>query len=119
MLGQVGQGEKRAFPLVQVVQLEGLKVADQDVARAVALGQGVEIVPGLAVGAGQITPGALLFDQQHARPEQVNIAGRVVQLLDVFLIAGDGAPPDAEDVKEVVVEAVGLAFFIGRIARLL
>ena len=39
--------------------------------------------------------------------------GQRVQLLDVFLIAGDGAAFDAEDGEEVVVKAVGLAFLIG------
>ena len=113
VLGQVGQSEKRAFPLVQVVQLKGLEVADQDVARALLLGQGVEIVAGLPVGAGEVAPGAFLLDQQHAGPEQVDEAGRFVEALDALLIASDGAPLDTEDIEEVVVEAVRLSFLIG------
>ena len=100
------------------MQLEGLKVADQDVARALVLGQGVKIVPGLPVGTSQVAAGAFLFDQQHARPEQVDIAGRVVKALDVLLIARHAAPPDPEDFEEVVVKAVGLALFIGRVLPL-
>ena len=38
--------------LVEIVQLEGLEVADQNVAGAVVLGQRVEITPGLLVGLG-------------------------------------------------------------------
>ena len=75
MVGQVGQGESCVFPLVQIVQLEGLKVTDQDVARTLAFGQSVEIFPGLAVGFIEVAAGTLLFDQQHAGPEQVNITG--------------------------------------------
>ena len=38
MRGQVREGEDDDLPLVQIVKLEGLEVAHQDVARAVALG---------------------------------------------------------------------------------
>ena len=40
--GQVGEREGDLLPLVQIVQLEGLEVADQDVAGALGLGEGVE-----------------------------------------------------------------------------
>ena len=49
--GEIGQRKVRAFPRVEIVKLEGLEIADQDVARALVLGQGIEIVPGLPVGA--------------------------------------------------------------------
>ena len=37
----------------------------------------------------------------------------------MLLIAGHSAASDAEDVEEVVVEAVGLAFFVGRVLPVL
>ena len=44
MCGQVHQRESDDLPLVQIVKLEGLEIADQDEARAGALGQRVEIL---------------------------------------------------------------------------
>ncbi len=67
--GQVRERESDELPLVEVVKLEGLEVAHQNVARALALGQRVEILPGLFECCRQIAPGALLFDDEHAGPE--------------------------------------------------
>ena len=80
MVGQVGQSEKRAFPLVQVPQLKGLEVADQNVTGTVLLGQGVEVVAGLFVGFGQVVAGAFLLNQEDTGPEQVDEARTIVQL---------------------------------------
>ena len=63
MGGQVREREGGDPPLVQIVKLEGLEVADQDVARSVAVGQRVEILPCLFIRSIQIAPGALLFDE--------------------------------------------------------
>ena len=73
------------------------------------LGQRVEITPGLLVGLGEIAPGALLFDDQDARPEEVDEAGAIVELGYMLFVAGHAAPPDPEDLEEVVVEALRLA----------
>ena len=105
-----GKGTSRA--LVEIVQLEGLEVADQNVAGALVLGQRVEITPGLLVGLGEIAPGALLFDDQNARPEEVDVAGAIVELGYMLFIAGHAAPPDPEDLEEVVVEALRLAALV-------
>ena len=115
MGGQIRQREGDDLPLVQIVKLEGLEVADQDVARAVVLGQRVKILPGLFVGRLQVTPGALLFDKQHARPEQVDEAGTIVQLRDMRLVARDVPPPHPEHVEEGVLEALRLALLVGRV----
>ena len=37
----------------------------------------------------------------------------MVETLDVFLLAGNGAPPDAEEVEELVADALGLALLEG------
>ena len=111
--GQVGQGEARFAALVAVEQREGLKVAQELVARPVAFGQRVEIRTGLFACGVQAAAGALLFDQQHAGPEQVDPAGGVVEPLDVLLVARDGAPPHPEDLEELVIEALRLALLAG------
>lgn len=49
------------------------------------------------------------------RPEQVDEAGPVVQLLDVFLVAGDRPPLDAKNLEEVAVEGLGFALLVGGI----
>ena len=64
--GQVREREGHNLPLVQIVKLEGLEVAHQDKARALAFRQRVKILPGLFVRFAEIAPGALLFDEQHA-----------------------------------------------------
>jgi len=110
--GEVREGEGGGFPLVQIVKLEGLEIADEDVAWAVALGQRVEILPGLSVRLAEIPPGALLLDDQDARPEQVDEPRAVVELGDMLLVAGDGPAAHVEHLEEVVVEALRLALLV-------
>ena len=97
------------------MKLEGLEVARQDVAGAFVLRKRVEILPGLTVGAGEIAPGALLLDDQDARPEQVHEPRPVVQLAHMLLVARDGTALHPEDLEEVVVEALRLALLVGRV----
>ena len=59
---QVGEWEVCGLPFVEVVKFEGLEVADQNVAGALVLRQGVDVFAGLLVGAGEVTSGALLLD---------------------------------------------------------
>ena len=114
MGGKVGEGKGGAGSLVQVVEFEGLEIADEDVAGPVAFGQGVEVFARLAVGAREVAARALLLDDEDARPEEVDVAAGVVEAPHVLLVARDGAPPDAEDLEEVVIKTLRLAFFIGR-----
>ncbi|MGQ4809602.1 hypothetical protein NKDENANG_03025 [Candidatus Entotheonellaceae bacterium PAL068K] len=115
MAGQVGEREGNGLTLVEIVQLKGLEVADQNVAGAVALGECVEIRPGLIVGAAKVAPGALLLDDQDTRPEQVDKAGAVVQFRHMRLVTRDSAAADPEYLEELVVEALRLALLIGRV----
>ena len=107
--GQFLKREADLFAFAEIVKLERLEIADEDVAGALVFGQGVEILPGLPVGLAEIATGALLLDDQDAGPEEIDEAGAVVELGDVVLVAGDRAPPDAEHPEEVVVEALRLA----------
>ena len=115
---QVGERKGGGVSFVEVVQLEGLEVADQDVAGTLVLGQGVDVVSGLLVGAGEVAPGAFLLDDQDTGPEQVDEAAPVVQLRHVSLVARDGAALDPEDLEEVVVEALRFALLVGRLPPL-
>ena len=112
VLRQVGEGEAGFRAFVAVEKLERLEVAEKLEAGAVAFRQRVKVRAGLLASGGQATAGALLLDQQHARPEQVDEAGRVVEPPDVLLVPGDGAALDAEDLKERVVEALRLALLV-------
>ena len=115
MRGQVREREGDGLTLVEIVKLEGLEVAHQDEARALALRQRVEILPRLFVGFAEIAPGALLLDDQHARPEQVDEARTVVELRDMGLVSRDAPPPHPEHVEEGVVKALRLALLVGGI----
>ena len=103
---------------VEIVKREALKVADQDVAWPVPFGQGIEILPGLPVGAGQIAARALLLHDQDARPEQVDEPGLVIQLAHMLLVARDGPPPHSENLEERVVEALRFTLLVGRVLPL-
>ena len=117
--GQVHERESGLLPFVEIVKLEGLEVACQNVARPVLLGQGVEVFPGLTIGEGEIASGTLMLDDQDAGPEQINVTVRVVEPLYVLLVARDGSAPDPEYLEEVVIEALRLALLVGRVSPLL
>ncbi len=63
----------------------------------------------------QITRGALLFDDQDPRPEEVDVSVAFAQLSDMRLVARDLPPLNAEDIEEIVVEASHLALRVRRI----
>ena len=56
-----------------------LEVAHQNVLRPLALGQPIEVFRCLIVGPLEIAPGALLLDDQNARPEEIDVPRVVVQ----------------------------------------
>ncbi len=110
MAGQVGEREdQRRLIGLQVVQLEQLEVADQQVAGQLVWLEARKVVERLFLGAQQVAPGALLLDQEHAFPEQVDVALPVSELLDRLLERGDLPSLHTEDLEEVVIEALGLA----------
>ena len=112
LLGQLGQCEANILLELEVDQLPVLEVAEQQIARPLVLRQRVEVFQRLRPRGGQTAPAALLLDEQHRRPEQVDVAARVVELLDMPLVARDAAPLDIEDREEVVVERLRLALFV-------
>ena len=71
-----------------------------------------EIVEGLLLGADQVPAGALLFDEKHALPEQVDEPALFAETLDWFLETGDAAAGDPENLEELVLKGLALAPFI-------
>lgn len=109
VVGQVRQREPGLFARVQIGQMEGLEVADHDVAWELVVLQARKVVEGLGAGAVEITASRLVLNQQLAFPEQVDETLAVAQLLDRLLEGGDQAAFDAEDLEEVVVEGLRVA----------
>ena len=112
MLRQVSEGEAGLLAFVPVEKLERLEVAEKLEAGALPVRQRVEVRAGLLTRGRQVAPGALLLDQQDAGPEQIDVAGGVVEPLDAFLVPRHVAAALAEDLEEVVVEALGLALLV-------
>ena len=117
--GQVGEWKAGCLSFGKVVKLEHLEVTHQDETWSLALWQSVEILPWLFAGRFRITAGALLFDDQHSRPEEVKDTGAVIQLGNMFLIPRYALPLDTEDVEEVVAEGVRLALLVSRVPSLI
>lgn len=113
VLVQVGEVEIMLGAGVEVVQAEPGKVGDHDVAGQVALLQTGEVVEGLGGCPVEVFAAALVFDEQDALPQQVDVAALAVALLDRFLEAGDAAPGDTEDIEEGIPECLGLGIFAG------
>lgn len=88
VLWEANKGEAGLLSFVSVEKLERLKISQKLIAMAVPFWQCVEIRAGLLTSGGQVAPGALLFNQRDARPEQVDEARRVVE------------PRDTEDLEE-------------------
>ena len=61
---------------------------------------------GLRLGLAEVFAETFVFDQQHAGPEQVNVAVVAGDFLDRLFKAGDHAAADAEDLEEFVPESL-------------
>ena len=118
VLGEVGEREAHGLSLVEVFEFEVLEVAQQEEPGSVALGKCVEVLEGLPARAGEVAPGALLLDEEHSGPEEVDVPVAVVELLDVGLVARDASSAHAEDLEEIVVEALRVALLVRGVAPL-
>jgi hypothetical protein len=66
----------------------------------------------LLLGSNQIATRALLLNDKHALPKQIDEAPLVAELLYRLLVTRDAATGNAEDFKEFVIEGLRLAAFI-------
>ena len=112
---QFRKRERNQFPLIEIVELEGLEIADQDEAWAVALRNGVEILLRLPAGFLEIPAGALLLDDKNTGPEEVDKAGAIVELGDMLLVAGDLSTALPKHLKEFIAEALRFPLLVGRV----
>ncbi len=110
-LVQVGEFEFGLGVVFEIVETEAREVGDEHIFRQVAFLDAGEIIERLGVGLVQILAARLVFDQQHALPEQVDVALPVAELLDRLLEAGDALAVYAEDVEELHPERFGLGIF--------
>lgn len=104
MLGEVAQQKGQLFATVEINQLEGLEIADQDVARKLGLAQTVEIIMRLRLGPEQIAALGFLLNHQHAGPEQINEPGRTADLFDRVFVVADLFAVHPEDVEKLIVK---------------
>ena len=107
------QGQFDFAALLQVMQHEACKIADDDVAGLLMLLYAMEVVGGLHGGLLQVAATALVLDQQQSGPEVVDLTQGIVQLAHVYFVAAHGACADAEDVEELVPEGLGVGLLVG------
>ena len=69
VFGQLGEREAHGPVLVEVLEFEFLEVAQEEKARALDIGERVEVLQGLLSGASEAPPCALLLDEEHPWPE--------------------------------------------------
>ena len=118
VLREVGEGEARGSLFVEVLEFEGLEVAEQEEPGSFAFRECVEILEGLLACFGQAASGAFLLNKEHTWPEQVDVSVSVVQLRDVCLVPSDASSADVEDLEELVVEALGVLLLVGGVVPL-
>jgi hypothetical protein len=107
--------EEREAPLVvglQIVEGDACEVRDDDVTRdffvAVFAGEVLNVTEGLRFGFAEVFAAAFVFDEDDARPEEVNIAVIAGEPAHGFLEAGHGAARNTENIEKFVPE--GLLF---------
>ena len=70
------------------------------------------IIERLPLRPAKVQPGALLFDQQRARPKQIDEAVAAIQQFDALLVDGNLLALDAENLEKFIVEGLRLALFV-------
>lgn len=70
-----------------------------------------EVVGGLVKGGTEVFSARFVLDNQHALPQQVDVAATAVGLLDRLLEGGDATARNAEYLEERVPEALGFGVF--------
>ena len=114
--GDAVAGEQRQGAILlrlQVVQCDAGEVGNNHVARHLVLpalaNQVLDILERLRLGLAQVLPSALVFDQQHTPPEEVDAAVPARNLPHRLLERGNGAAAHPEHFKEVVPERLFFA----------
>ena len=104
MLVQFGKTERHDPVILKVVKFERLEVAHQNVPRQILIVDAGKIFQRLRFGIFQIPSNALLFDEQHALPEQVDISAIFSKIIDGNLEASDPPYWNAKHVEKFAIE---------------
>ena len=119
MLVQVGEAEFDFVAGFQIEQRPVLEIAGLNAARLFARRDALDVIECLPLRLAQIEAAALLFDQQRARPEQVDEAVAVIEQFDALLVDRDLSPLDPKHREEIVVEALRVAALVGGVGPVL
>ncbi len=102
-VGLARQSFERGFPVLafaQVVQADAGEVGGDDVARALGLGQGDEVIGGLIEGFVEIFAPAFVFDDEFAGDEAVDEAARAAELVHGLFVDGGRLGANAKTLVE-------------------
>lgn len=103
--GQFAQAELDLRGEFEIEQAKAGKVADQHIARKIAVAQTLEVAESLLVSRIEILAPALVLDEQDAFPQEIDVAVLAVDLLHAAFEARHAPPRHAEHVEERVPEA--------------
>jgi hypothetical protein len=109
---EVGKRERDALVLVEVVELEVLEVAHQEIAWQVSIPDAGEVIEGLLFRLDEVTADALLLHQQHAPPEQIDEPAVGAEISDGLLEGRHAADGHPEDFEEVAIKELGLPLLV-------
>ena len=100
------QRQRTLFFRLQIVEGKPDKIGDDDVPRhfvlAAVADEVLDILEGLRLGLAQILAAALVFDEQHPLPEEIDPSIPPGNLLDWLLERGQGTAAHAENLEELV-----------------
>jgi len=107
--GKLVKKKTNAFILIQIVKLECLKVADENIPRKFVLFESGKIVECLCFRSLKILSGTLLFNQENTFPKQVEKSASLTEQPNRLFETRYAPACHAKDFKELVVERLALA----------
>ena len=111
-VGQICEPEGYLRALVQVIQFEGLEIAEQQVSREFRVLQVRKVLEGLSFGFAEAPANALLLHEEHSLPEQIDVTPPLGEVLDGFLEGRQPAHGHPEYIEEIPVEELCLALLV-------
>jgi hypothetical protein len=119
VVGELLKPESDLGVLFQIVQFKRLEIAYQNIPRKLLFLEAGKVVEGLFLGARQVAAGALLLDQEHSLPEQIDETALIAELSDRLLETGDTAAGDAKHLEKLVIEGLAFPALVMSVAPLL
>ena len=102
--GEAGEGATG----IEVIEIPGLEIADEDSMRHFARLKRKSIAAGLFIGFGAVLAAGLHFNEDMPGPEEVDVAVAPIHALDLFLENGHTAAVDAQHIQKIGLERLGL-----------